>query len=131
MWLHRAGLIEVARRKRHPRQATQRIPSAPRDRQRSKPDDAAGEPVAGCVLVTTGVFDVPEQMLRVRDHLHVANVMGERQGARQPGARAAEFSLRVPHVSHSEEGPRLPRPGEETAGPECVDTTGGLRRHVL
>ena len=48
----------------------------------SEPFDAAGKPVAGRVQVASGVFDVPEQILSLRDHLHVAGAVGERQGAR-------------------------------------------------
>ena len=55
----------------------------------------------------SGVFDVPEQMLGLRDHFHVAGAVGERQGAGEPGARAPEFSLRVPHHRRAEQRSRL------------------------
>ena len=81
--------------------------------------------------VADGVFDVPEQMLGLRDHLHVAGAVGERDArACSSGACALEFSLRVPHHTPLRGALSTQQPAEETAGSESVHTTGGLRPHA-
>ena len=63
--------------------------------------------VAGGGRIAKGVFNVPEQMLSLRDHFRVAGVVGELEGAREPGACALEVSLRVPHHGRSDQRSRL------------------------
>ena len=136
---HRCGLIEqafrLARRRRsrgRPTPARSAHCPVPQGiRQRPEPFDAAGETGRGPRR------DCRRRVRRARTdcsacatHVHVAGAVGERQGARERGACALEFSLRVPHQCRARRALSTRRRAEGTAGSESVRTTGGLRPHV-
>jgi hypothetical protein len=67
---HRCGLIEevfrlieVAGRKRYPRQPAQRIPSAQRNPKRLESLKTKGKQFASCIHMADRMFDIPEQAL--------------------------------------------------------------------
>ena len=131
---HRCGLIEqafrlagIAGRQGDPAIPLSAFPAPHGIASARNPSTLRANRSRAASTLPSGVFDVPEQMLSLRDHLHVAGVVGERERARERRCgRARVLPARTTSMPLRRALSTRPR-AEETAGSESVRTTGGLR----
>ena len=122
-------LVGVAGRKSYRGHPAQRIPTAPRDRQRPEPFNSASKPIAGRLQIATRVFDARGQNPQPTRRNPCC-----RGRARRPGRARCVLARVLLACTTAQPLPRVlstRQRAEERASSESLDTTGGLRRRIL